>query len=202
MSVWKIQSEVWLWDFGLRSIILCHFLSRGDIELPGGRFQHFLISLLLFYLFIFLSSVFLFCSLAQRSLHRVHYSWGVGMNQCDGEPRDLVSGPAEPERGRRRRPDVWMTNSEKLGKMFVLPKPVILHFLVYTQLYFPVTGFSLDLSFFLCRSLSIHSSFSVFFSLVVFFCCACPYSSACRDTLKKKTAFALADICSLSYLSG
>lgn len=113
-----------------------------------------------------------------------------------------VSGPAEPERGRRRRPDVWMTNSEKLGKMFVLPKPVILHFLVYTQLYFPVTGFSLDLSFFLCRSLSIHSSFSVFFSLVVFFCCACPYSSACRDTLKKKTAFALADICSLSYLSG
>lgn len=76
MSVWKIQSEVWLWDFGLRSIILCHFLSRGDIELPGGRFQHFLISLLLFYLFIFLSSVFLFCSLAQRSLHRVHYSWG------------------------------------------------------------------------------------------------------------------------------
>lgn len=90
-----------------------------------------------------------------------------------------------------------MTNSEKLGKMFVLPKPIILHFLVCTRLYFPVIGFSLDSSFFLCRSLftlpSLYSLAWLCFSVLLVLL---------PVALLKKTAFALADICNLSYLPG
>lgn len=94
-----------------------------------------------------------------------------------------------------------MTNSEKLGKMFVLPKPIILHFLVYTRLYFPVIVFSLELSFFLCRGLSIHSS-SLYSLAWLCFSVLLVLTLLPVGLLKKKSAFALADICSLSYLSG